>query len=477
MSRICPPAHAGRAPQLTKDYEHRPQYTLASAAATIVAENVGRVLDNMTDVPLVDGRYRILRRIGSGAMGIVYHAEDILLQRSAALKVIEPTLAQTASAAKSLLREARALARLRHSHVVQIYAFGSHEGLWYFAMEYVDGESLETLLQKEGALPATTALDIVSKVASGLAAAHACDIIHRDVKPSNIVIERETQRPVLIDFGIARHIEGGVRSSVVTAGTPWYMAPEQVRNERDLLGQKADVYSLACTAFELLAGRPVFDGEAAYEVMAAHVSTPPPPISSLRPEYACFDDAFARALAKHPDDRHETPNAFAAALRDAAQRDGLVDDEPHAFELRQSAPARLRAVGPRVLVLAEEGGLRHAIERELSSALHIESAGPTSPIEVMDAVDALTNAFAHAPAQLVVIDDDVTSGECRRLVEHLRSREGGAATHILVMTRAIFAEGGTWTELGVRRIAKPVNPRALASALREIASELECGRP
>ena len=425
---------------------------------------------------LIDGRYKVVRRLGAGAMGVVYQVEDVLLARPAAIKLIDPSLATTPEAEKSLLREARALARLRHSNVVQAYAFGSFSDRLFFAMEYVDGESLEDIIvrlaETGDRLPLEEALSIVTSVAAGLSEAHAHEIVHRDVKPSNIVIERGTGRPVLIDFGIARELTGSVRSSFVVAGTPSYMAPEQAIHDRSLFSHKIDLYALACMAFELVTGHPVFDEQDAYAMLHAHISKTAPKLSSVRPEYAGLDAVFARALAKEPRDRYESCDAFAADLARVARRTGLLrTEEPREAE----TPSAKR----RLLALVAEDGVRRAV---VSTALREKTAGPTAgpafQVECETDPGRLLAAFADAGAAIVVLDDDVAAGASIAIARRLRAlaeRAGGRAPHVLVMTRNILDRDPEWQALGVRRLSKPVNPRALATTFDEIEAAL--GQP
>lgn len=420
---------------------------------------------------LIDGRYRIRRRLGAGAMGVVYEVQDVLLERPAAMKVIDPALATTPAAEKNLLREARALARLRHSNIVQVYAFGSFASRFFFAMEYVDGESLEDIFVRSATsgerMPLPRVLDIVTAVASGLSEAHAHGIIHRDVKPSNIVIERATGRPVLIDFGIAREVGGATRSSFVVAGTPSYMAPEQVSHNRSLFGHKVDLYALACTAFELLTGRSVFDVEDSYGMLHAQITRQPPAVSSFRPEYAALDAVFARALAKEPWDRHESCDAFAAELvraaRDARLVEGCVEE--------RTSPTMWKL---RVLVLIAEERLRNMLVPRLREAL--TQPGTTLEIECTTEPNAFLAAYAREPAAVVVLDEDVAeeaSLDVTREVLALAEGGGVESPHVLAVTRRFLEQRAQWQSLGARLLSKPLSMRALASTLDEIGADLQ----
>ncbi|MCC6644258.1 MAG: serine/threonine protein kinase [Polyangiaceae bacterium] len=268
---------------------------------------------------LVDGRYAIVREIGRGAIGVIHLARDVGLGREVAIKVMSPRLARSASFLLGLQREASALARLRHENVVQVYAFGSHEGSPFFAMEYVRGRDLGRLIADHGAagarVPTARALTIFAHVAAGLDAVHRAGLVHRDVKPSNIVVEHGTGRPVLVDFGLATpaaRLESGA-----AVGTPAYMSPEQAMGRSDL-GGATDQYALACAAYEALTGRVPFEAGTVDEVLRLHVRGEARPISAAAPRLAPLEGPMARALSKDPGERFPTCAAFARALLDAA---------------------------------------------------------------------------------------------------------------------------------------------------------------
>jgi serine/threonine-protein kinase len=198
---------------------------------------------------MFDGRYAIERELGRGAMGVVHLARDVELDRLVALKVTSAAL-DDETAINRFRREAKALASLRHDHVVQVYAAGRNEGRVYFAMEFVDGETLDEILiehQAHGArIPLFRTLTLLRRIAAGLDAVHAAGLVHRDVKPSNIVVEAGTGRPVLVDFGVVLALR--LDSDPDSGGTPLYMAPEQIHRLEPVTA-RTDQYALACTAF------------------------------------------------------------------------------------------------------------------------------------------------------------------------------------------------------------------------------------
>jgi eukaryotic-like serine/threonine-protein kinase len=406
----------------------------------------------------IDGRYRIVDRLASGGMGVVFRAEDIVLGRAVALKVADPTLGNDPAAANNFLQEARSLAQIRHDNVVQVYAFGVHQGLYYFAMEFVEGEPLDAIVDRHAT--ATTveldrALEILRAVGGGLGAVHARNLVHRDVKPANIVIEAHG-RPVLVDFGLAR---GKTRSNprmTTTAGTPAYMAPEQARDvDGTLTTAASDLYAFACTAFELLTGRAVFEGADVYEVLLAHFRQAPPRVSEYRPPLAVFDPIFARALAKAPEYRHESVAAFLGEIDVAARQFARTS-------VSKRPPRMSMPDASRVFVLESDG----AIARRLTGA--IDRALDTPVIEFFAKALDLIEAFIVSPPHVVVLDEESLSTPLPMLAADLRNLPGGANVEIVALRRNWDgAAAGGLAPLGVREIPKPFNLLVVESVLRK----------
>lgn len=267
---------------------------------------------------IVDGRYRVCRQIGRGAMGIVYLARDLGLDRDVALKVVDPTWSNDPAIIPRFHQEARCLASVRSPNVVQVHAFGQHRGAWFFVMEHVRGRTLGALLAelraRRALLPLDRVLEIVRQVGAGLEAVHEAGLVHRDIKPGNIVIEEGTGRLVLVDFGLAVPEAFGAATS---GGTFEYMPPEQATMGGHVTA-RSDVYALACTVFEVLTGDIPFTADDAPALVRKHASEPPPPVSSRRPGGKPFDPVLARALAKDPAQRYPSCAAFADALTEAA---------------------------------------------------------------------------------------------------------------------------------------------------------------
>jgi serine/threonine-protein kinase len=263
--------------------------------------------------------YRLEKKIGSGGMAMVFLARDERLPRQAAVKVLAPMLASDESFRLRFIRESQAAAAVDDPHIIPVYEAGEAGGVLYIAMRYVAGGDVQGLLKREGQLPAAQVAAIVSAVASALDSAHAAGLVHRDVKPANILLDTRPGRPdhvYLSDFGLSKGAlaAANLTRSGMFMGTPDYTAPEQIQGH-PVSGQ-ADQYGLACTAFELLCGEPVFMREQGMAIIYAHMSEPPPRLQSRRPDLpAAADAVLARALAKAPQDRFGSCGEFAAALR------------------------------------------------------------------------------------------------------------------------------------------------------------------
>jgi ABC-type transport system substrate-binding protein len=255
-------------------------------------------------------------------MGTVYLAEETTSGRRVALKVLAPELAHDERFRTRFLRETELAASLDDPHVVRTLAAGEEDGALYLAMVHVDGSDLRKLLRSEGRFDPERAIDLIGQVASALDAAHAAGLVHRDVKPANILVERadEGERAYVCDFGLARHVTSvsSLTSDRGFVGTIDYVPPEQV--EGGTIDGRADVYSLGCVLFECLTGERPFDRESELSVLFAHLNDPPPRISARRPELpAAFDTVFETALAKSPEQRYSTCGELVRAARAALQ--------------------------------------------------------------------------------------------------------------------------------------------------------------
>ena len=284
-------------------------------------------------IAAIGERYEISDEIGRGGMGVVFRARDIRLRRSVAIKLLPPELAFREEIRSRFLREAQTAAQLSHPNVVPIYSVDEVNGLVFFVMALVDGESLGAYLKREGRAPMEFTRRILRDVADALAYAHARAIVHRDIKPDNILMDRVTGRTLVSDFGIARAAEGDSRLTAtgIAVGTPAYMSPEQAIGERDIDG-RSDLYSLGIVGYQMLTGELPFAATNTPSMLMKHINQAPRPIRELRPDLpAGLAHGIDRAMAKHPDQRWPDAGAFRDALtNDAAPVGAPVQRAPSA---------------------------------------------------------------------------------------------------------------------------------------------------
>jgi serine/threonine protein kinase len=292
------------------------------------------------------GGYELEEQIGLGGMAVVFRARDARLGRPVALKILAPALAADEAFRHRFIRESRMAAAVDDPHIIPVYEAGEADGALFIAMRYVRGGDVRSLLYREGALSPARVAAIISPVASALDTAHAAGLVHRDVKPANMLLDARPGRPdhvYLSDFGLSKEALGatGLTSANQFLGTVDYAAPEQVFGQ--VVSGSADQYALGCAAFEMFSGEPPFRRDQAMAVLYAHMSEQPPPISSRRAGLpAALDPVFARVLAKSPANRYPSCMAFTEALRQAA---GLA---PYDAPDRPNRPATevARPAGP-----------------------------------------------------------------------------------------------------------------------------------
>ena len=278
------------------------------------------------------GAYEVHEFLGQGAMGTVYRAFHAGLARPAAVKVLQ-AIAPDPDATARFRREAQSIAQMRHPNVLNVYDFGEYEGTPYMIVEYMPGGSLSDRMKAGERFDRPTALRLLEGIAAALDYAHSVAIIHRDVKPANVLLDGRGN-PVLADFGLAKLLQSASVKTVsgVTTGTPAYMSPEQVMGSA--VGPPADTYALTTMAYEFLAGAIPFEGEGMLELLYAHVHREPPAASSRNPELSpAVDAVLARGLAKDPGQRWESGAAMVAALRTA-----LAAEPPPAVEKTMALP-------------------------------------------------------------------------------------------------------------------------------------------
>ena len=272
-------------------------------------------------MPMQLRQFELRIPIASGGMGTVYRSFDVNLEREVAVKLMKRELKEDPQALESFYREARAAAALNHSNIIHIYTFDEFDNQLYLVMELADAGSLDSRIDREKRVPELDILDTGIKVASALGSALKKNLLHRDIKPGNILFNDEGE-PKLIDFGLARKAEGSNEDETTIWGTPYYIAPEKVKRDReDFL---SDMYSLAGTLYHAVTGSVPFEAPTVEAVVAAHIHTPLTPPNQVVPEISPHtSDALARAMAKNPAERFQSYDEFIMAL-EAARSQLLV---------------------------------------------------------------------------------------------------------------------------------------------------------
>ncbi len=295
----------------------------------MVKSRAAQSSDTLVD-QVLDGNYRITRFVGRGAMGTIYEAIQLRLNKRVAIKMISRDLAENPLALARFRREAEVTSQLGHPHIVNVFDFGTTpSGESYMAMELLEGEDLEVRLRRVGRLPLSAVTLLIKQVASALAATHARGIVHRDLKPANLFlvrIEGEPEFAKVVDFGISKVQAAATRLTRAQAalGTPQFMSPEQAAARVEEIDHRTDQWALACIAYEALAGRGPFMGQDALSLIFQIMHEEPPTLSEVAPGLpAALDQVFQRALAKKADDRHENITAFARAFEAAAATTAL----------------------------------------------------------------------------------------------------------------------------------------------------------
>jgi hypothetical protein len=341
------------------------------------------------------GQYEVQDFIGQGAMGYVFRAYHAQLERTGAVKVLQ-AIAPDPDTTARFRHEAQAIAQMRHPNILNVYDFGEYQGTPYMIVEYVPGGSLADRLS-QGILDQPTALKYLRGIAAGLDHAHAQGIVHRDVKPANVLLEKD-DTPVLADFGLAKLLQGSSLKSMtgVTTGTPAYMSPEQVAGSQ--VGPAADRYSLATIAYEMLTGMIPFDGVGVLELLYAQVHRePPPPSTRIRRLNAQVDAVIMRGLAKKPADRWDTATSFVEALAEALERRSVAP------------PMRTVVIPPRA-------------PSPVATPVEATMIAPLEEVDLTDAGETIAVAYPSPPPPVI----------------KKRSRKGlsavvGAATLVLIL--------------------------------------------
>jgi serine/threonine protein kinase len=385
--------------------------------------------------------YRLDGYVGQGRRAVVYLAQDERLQRQVALKVMTPELARDTGFRTRMIGESRAAAALGHPHIVPVFQADETDGTLYAAMRYVTGGDGRSLLSRHGPLPLGYAWRVVAQIASALDAAHAHGLIHRDVRPANILLDSEDAgdraaggHAYLSDFGMSQAFPPGqVIAPDQAAGILDYLAPEQIEG-RDLDG-RADQYSLACTGYELLCGTPPFGPDQGQTLMYAQIYADPPAASARRAGIpAAVDSVLATALAKDPADRYPSCGRFAAELRAAL---GLRPGEP-ADPLPSSAP---RGFGPRVMLRAAAAASRPTASRPASNASQPGRAASQAAPTANEPRTEVTDPPTEPGPQVPVIAGDPGGPDPGPSVRRIRTRGPVLAAGAAVVVAAAVVAG------------------------------------
>jgi len=415
---------------------------------------VNDVLDRLRAA--LAGRYAIERELGAGGMATVYLADDLKHGRKVAVKVLRPELA-AALGPDRFPREIQILARLQHPHILPLLDSGEAEGFLYYTMPYIDGVSLRQRIDRDGALPMQEAVRITREVADALASAHAAGILHRDIKPGNVMLSG--RHALVMDFGIAKAVSDAGGQTLTTVGvaigTPVYMSPEQATGSDDV-DARSDIYALGILSYEMLTGRPPFQGKNAQATLSAQILEKPRPITEERPAVPhAVADFVMRCLEKSPSDRWQTTEELVPLLESlGTPSGGITPSQTRPVKVVSApppAPARSRRpllIGIAALVLALGGGFggwKAFAARPASSFGKITRVAvmPLRDISGADAVfaesmqDALITGIAGMDLAGVVPRSELTEKAQSRRIRDVASEFGVDA----VMEGTLFRSG------------------------------------
>ncbi len=329
-----------------------PDATLGIEAADDLEESADRELEMLLRAETA-GEYEILREIGRGAMGVVYLAREITLARDVAMKILPPHLTFGKGAITRFRREARTAAALEHPNIVPVYRVAPGGRLFWYTMKYLEGRSLADVLKEQRTLPLPAAITILERIANALDYAHQRHVIHRDVKPGNVMLETHGH-VIVTDFGIAKETATGSQPGTdAIVGTPFYMSPEQCQNGK--LTGASDQYSVAVMAYEMLTGRVPFDSSSIVDLLQKHVVEEPPLLHAHSPDLpAHVSEAVERAMAKEPEERFPSVTAFVRAMTGPTSDSTML--LPRVWSIR---PRFSRGAGRRVTVRDRRRAIRN----------------------------------------------------------------------------------------------------------------------
>ena len=425
--------------------------------------------------------YRIEERIGRGGMGVVYRAQHMNLQRRAAIKIIAPEFADTKGFRSRFIREARIAAALQHPNIVTVYDAGQAGQTLYIAMQFIRGSDLSAILSEESRLRPYRAIDVCRQVASALDAAHGMGLIHRDVKPGNVLIEG--RRAYLTDFGLTKR-SGSTKSQLTQAGelvgTIHYVAPEQI--EGGQVDARTDVYSLACLLFHCLTGHVPFERETDVAVIYAHLSETAPKLTDVRPELpGGLDAVIAKALDKSPDRRFQSCSDLMSAARVVIDAAGpLADTMPgRGVPAGGDAPDVTTAVGrrlpggdgaPTVVPDSDRRARMLLAGLDQSTRAIVQVAvGERCEVTLAPEGDELLEAIRDRPPDLIVLDWNSPDLASRDLLDELRADPVTREAKVLLVVRDKQARSREVARADAdETLATPFSPLQLQVKLRKL---------
>lgn len=407
----------------------------------------------------IDGRYTVEAVLGTGGMGMVYRTRERLLERPVAIKMISPAWARQPRFEEAFLEEARAMARLRHPNVVQLYTVGTHGDSYYLAMEFVGGSSLDAILHSHldrgERLSLHNALALLADVIDGVSAIHDAGLLHCDLKPANVVVEDRTGRPVIIDFGLATHAE----NADARGGSPAYMCAERTTGEAPISVQ-SDIYSLGVTAYELLTGCLPYLARTPRDMVEMHRSLPVPSMEELFDELAPFDPILRRAMAKRPEDRFTSCAEMAVALAEAKAQ------WAHRYEVEPLPPASSADVAAvDVVVVDDDPSFRRAVARATKLAFS-DRAVRLMPASSGEQAVAIAQ---HRTPSLIVLDYQLPGLDGVATLSAIRALPGGYDVRVVVMSGSVDEVRWRFQALGVSDfLAKPASLDDLVGTIQRL---------
>jgi tRNA A-37 threonylcarbamoyl transferase component Bud32/CheY-like chemotaxis protein len=425
--------------------------------------------------------YRIEERIGRGGMGVVYRAQHMNLQRRAAIKIIAPEFADTKGFRSRFIREARIAAALQHPNIVTVYDAGQSGSTLYIAMQFIRGSDLAAILNEEGRLRPYRAIDVCRQIASALDAAHGMALIHRDVKPANVLIEG--RRAYLTDFGLTKS-SGATKSALTQAGelvgTIHYVAPEQI--EGGQVDARTDVYSLACLLFHCLTGDVPFVRDTDVAVIYAHLSETPPKLTDVRPELPVgLDAVIAKALDKNPERRFQSCSDLMSAARVVIDAAGpLADTMPgRGVPAGGDTPDVLTAVGrpvpsadgaPTVVPDTERRArmLLAGLDQRTRAIVQV-SVGERCEVESAPEGEDLLDTVRDRRPDLLVLDWNAPDLASRDILDALRDDPVARESKVLLVIRDKQAHSREVARADAdETLATPFSPLQLQVKLRKL---------